>query len=445
MLVLNGLRNMRFVFFDSNVFLHCRQFEEDVWLEALETESLTIIVPLSVIHELDKHAEAHKSRRVRRHATTVLRRFRELISAAVLSPIGSLAQCSAKLAICFMNTEPLIDYSANSLLADRQDDQLLAAVLEATSKLASVPLLVSRDFALEVKAHARRITFLNPQELALPVEPDEDQLEIKRLEEELRLHASRSPKLKLQFKDKSAFQVFPIVPPREADGDYIESRLRQIQLEVPPLARKEPSEAPPTGTLIDFLGKFSGPSLIQIDKYNQELESYFAEYRQFLIEKLQYRNLSRRTARIELFLSNEGTLPANNVHAHLHFPDGFKLLSHEKYPAPPQEPTPPSLPPTPLEVIASLSSQGSLFVPDLNVPKLLEKRNVSLRRLERSNSYDVEFTVIKSRHGWQELLAPLYVVFDSFETAKSFEIDYQLYSDDTPRATAGKIRVVIES
>ena len=48
---------MNYIFLDTNVFLHFKNFEDIDWSETINTEqkSICIVIPFIVIDELDKH------------------------------------------------------------------------------------------------------------------------------------------------------------------------------------------------------------------------------------------------------------------------------------------------------------------------------------------------------------------------------------------------------
>ena len=56
----------------------------------------------------------------------------------------------------------------------------------------------------------------------------------------------------------------------------------------------------------------------------------------------------------------------------------------------------------------------------------------------------MRFDLKKATHNLLAKLDPLYVVFDSSESARSFPIEWHIYTDSLPRPTDGVCHVIIE-
>jgi hypothetical protein len=70
--------------------------------------------------------------------------------------------------------------------------------------------------------------------------------------------------------------------------------------------------------------------------------------------------------------------------------------------------------------------------------------NISSPQIERTNSYDVRSAVKKAKHGYSYRIAKFVIQFDSYELAKSFQIDYSISAANLPKAANGHLSVVIE-
>ena len=126
----------------------------------------------------------------------------------------------------------------------------------------------------------------------------------------------------------------------------------------------------------------------------------------------------------------------------LHFPDGFTLYDEKHPPKVPEEPAVPSKEMN-LFPQASLLSTMPYF-PDIK-SRLPQPRDPSVPRIRKTNSYNVEFECDKLQHGFIWEFAPLFVTFDSWESAKSFSIDYVIRAGNMIDAEEGKLGVVVES
>jgi hypothetical protein len=71
-------------------------------------------------------------------------------------------------------------------------------------------------------------------------------------------------------------------------------------------------------------------------------------------------------------------------------------------------------------------------------------QNVSSPNIKRVNSYDVHIHVQKIKHNLQEYFAPLFIVFDNFESANSFSIEYRILAANIPHEVTGRLHIVIK-
>src|SRR6266404_6048214 len=118
-------------------------------------------------------------------------------------------------------------------------------------------------------------------------------------------------------------------------------------------------------------------------------------------------------------VGNARTCPAEDIHVLLHFPDGFSLYDEEHPPTAPKEPTVPSKEMRLLSQSALLPSLP--YLSDIGT-RFPHPRDRIVPRIRKTNSYDVEFEHEKLQHGFVWHFAPLYVAFDSGESARSFAI-----------------------
>jgi hypothetical protein len=170
-----------------------------------------------------------------------------------------------------------------------------------------------------------------------------------------------------------------------------------------------------------------------------------AEYAKYLDKKLLYENQQRGKIQLDIELINSGTLPAEDVDIYLHFPDGFELIDNEDVLEEPEEPKILSFEQyslSPLRGIFNSPNFGNRIA-SLYSPHVSTIRNVSSPRIRRVHSYDVDFNVRRLKHNQKEPLDPLYSLFDSFEAAQSFSIDYKIQAGNVPMQIDEKLKVEI--
>jgi hypothetical protein len=65
-------------------------------------------------------------------------------------------------------------------------------------------------------------------------------------------------------------------------------------------------------------------------------------------------------------------------------------------------------------------------------------------QIRKTNSYEVKIPVRQLKHNLIEALGPLYVVFNSYEVACSFSIDYAIVAGNIPKPVLGKLHIIIK-
>jgi hypothetical protein len=427
-----------FAFLDTPIFLHYRPFDEIDWLGELGQGSVCLVLAPITISELnDKKDEP--TPKLRQRAGTVLKKFEQLWAVGNPAPVRSGVEA------LLQDVEPSIDYARHQLDYRSQDDRLLAAILEFRETVQPKWLiLVTADFGLRVKAkrHGIESTGL-PDVQKLPDEPDANEKRIQQLEREVLELRRATPTLELTFADGSNI-LQTRLEPITISPEEIRREKERIRLE----HRKwgdEPDPQPPASTFAALARLYISPFAPRpedIAHYNQELKHYYTKFDRWVENKELYLNRERLTVKVALILSNTGTAPAGDIDIFLHFPDGFDLFTAEDLPMAPEEPQPPQRP--------SGRSFAGLFPPSalsgLHIPSLAprEPRNTSYPSVRRTNSFEVHYKVRQLKHHMTEGLDPLYLVFETFEDASPFSIDFRIVAGNVPKPVTGKLHVVVK-
>lgn len=194
--------------------------------------------------------------------------------------------------------------------------------------------------------------------------------------------------------------------------------------------------------LQNILAKFNDP-----EGYCAYLDACYKQYEKYLRAKLEYENQQKGRIELEMHLTNMGTLPAEDIDLFLHFPDAFDVYSAQQLVEEPKEPKAPmgfAEFCNPLTPRPELLDWGKLIFA-LNPPSksASPRNNVSVPKIRRTKSFDVEFNVRKVKHNQSQQLPPLYAVFQSYEKALPFTIDYNIQAANVPHEVHGKLNVVI--
>lgn len=429
------------VFLDTNIHLHYQPVEAIDWCTELKVPRVDVIVPPVVIRELNKHKDSSQDRRLKQRATTVLRSlFSRFEGSASSTPRATVRP---DVDVVFEPSDARIDFEAHRLSPLIQDDHLLASVLQFRQDHPEAPIiLVAADYGLIMKACAHNIDArLLSDRWKKPEDVDHLEARNKELEAEVRRLSEKIPHLKLTFHDGASFVRVSLPKPFQPAPENIITELDHIKRKYPKMI--DPTSQP--SSVIDF----NQISPEQIAQYNQKLDQFYADYDRYLHAKGGWGNHMRRTVALQMLLVNDGSVPAQDIDIILHFPDGFALYNAATLPGPPREPKPPGKPRSPLDSLHAASLSRVLDpvgrLPEFwQMPVVPPHHNVSEPEIRRTNSYEVTIQVERVKHGLPEALDPLFVAFDSFDGAASFQITYTLHAENLPSKATGELHVKVE-
>jgi rRNA-processing protein FCF1 len=429
----------KFLFIDTYLFLHFKPIEQIDWLQHLKVNKVVIVVTPVIVRELNKHKDTHPFKRIRQRAASALKKLDTLLEDST----NSCAKLRSGVEVYFEVKEPLLDFDKYHLSRDCQDDHLVASIIEFRDAHPDAKVvLLANDIGLKLKARHQSIeTFQLPNDLQLLEEPDPNEKRIKELEQENRLLKSRIPQLKLSFNKDLNHTLFSLTKPvAELSGDEIENHLKRLRLKYPKRS---------FGGSGGVLGSIASMGLMyysseDISKYHAELEQFYIDYEDYLVQSSRYKNRQYRTIGLVITFVNDGTCPAEDVSIFLHFPDRLKLYDKDNLSNIPSPPKPPQEPKT---INEKLNSSSLNLNPVAIQPGFFNRStppNVSLLAIQGRDGDAVEFHVKKLKQRVSEHLNPLYVVFDSYEGASSFRIDYRINAANVPDEVTGHLDVVIK-
>ena len=340
---------------------------------------------------------------------------------------------------------------------ENNDDNLVASCLSCRNlKPDANVVLIAGDTGPRLKARQHGIEAVAiPEKYKLESALDDVEKEKRKLQRRVQQLENRFPKLKLAFANEANQFSGTLLQPVTMPEEEIQRRVKGIKnkyrkREQKPAPKGKPSQdyLPSTGInkfqgLAGKFNDFSGPSPEEIKRYNSDLEKFYGKYETYLREYIVNANLQRRTLRLDLRLFNIGTAPAEDIDIFLHFPDGFNLYDEDDKPEIPEVPDSPPLPRNRGELLYSplLTRDFSSLA---RTPHYLPTQsNVSAPEIKRSNSYKVAYEVERLKQHMNESLDPLYVVFDSVESAASFRVDYRINVADLPDETTGALHVTV--
>lgn len=426
---------MRTVFLDTNIFLHYKQFDQIDWLSVCSTSECELVITPIVIDELDKHKVGNT--KISKRARNILTQIEKLYET------GNF-EIRENVTIKIINDKPKLDtYTRFGLNYEEQDHRIFACIIEYRENNPSCEIsLLTGDVGPRIRARQFDIDVIKPPEkyFISPGETDEEKT-IRKLEHENVFLKSRIPILTLEFEDGKEFYKIKKGEQSSEKEKFVNENLDNKKNELKHLVYEENIYDNPMAALLQKMNT-SSLSSEQIEKYNNELDSYFEDYKEFLNKKFEFIENKKLSHNITIYLSNNGSIPAENVDIHIHFPDGFDLIELEDYPKPPKEPKPPYKPKSRFDFEGlGLSPNFPNLYPSFPSNSRIEINKPTIRK---TNSYVVDFQINYLKHHYKAKLDTLVMIYESFENQQNFKIEYILSAANMPDIIRGNLNLIYE-
>jgi hypothetical protein len=310
-------------------------FTDRDWKAIMGGDNLTLVVPPTVISELDEKKYTAPNTRLQRRAQEVIVKFEEIQE-------GKPIPCGIQVDFPESPIEE-VDWARYQLNPANGDDRIIAAILNLREKYPDDKLLVvtaDLGFKLEIKRYD--IKFVSPPDDWKRETKDPCDNEIANLRTELQRHKNVLPDVQLRLSKGDILASFLEI--------YKDGLLEGI-LTNENIAAKLEEERKELGLSLASLNRVDRSIREQeIARYRKDLEEYMSTYSQYLSDLKKVRE-SRLNIEILPCLTNKGSSPAEDIDISLEFPeewlnlsDDIKLLKETDLPEFPIEPTRPTPP-----------------------------------------------------------------------------------------------------
>lgn len=403
---------------DTNVLLHYTLFTEIDWPAVAEASDIILLFPATVIHELDARKYTGSDQRLQNRAQTVLRQI-ELAE--------SNGPSNGSVAVAIAPAVPAAHLDELHLDPVSADDRILGELITFQRVHGVDVRFVTADYGARLKAKGHGLTCVVPSPDLRRNDPDPREQEVRDLRERIARYEAARPTLKpfLAVGDRrESFEQFEYVAVAPA-GDSIEQYVARIS--------ERHHHAPRNGDRIE-------PKVWA--EYDREWEAYLQHFREHVGAYWTYKN---RTFFLQFGAENTSDVSANDVRLRLHLPDGFTVDDADGYKVPPL-PKPPKRPLTPSEILIALKNMGSVN-PVMTFPsyeRSLPKPRFSAPRIQKSNSYDIDFSSLRIPQGDAVVWDPIVLRYDDTVEPTSFTIDYWLTIGNGFGITQGAFHVVFK-
>jgi len=433
----DNFRLMQTLFLDTNILLHYKPMRSIDW-RALCGEPVRLCVCITVIHELDKKKS---DPRLKDRARRAIDEIRLLISTGKVRD-GVIIEVS--------HQELRREDFPHGYDTDSADDAIL---LHAKSYKDAHPedqvAVVSEDLGMELKCKAHGFSFLTPRNEDREEVIDDYVREKRKLQKELDELKRRLPSLWVQFNvgdaEPTNQAIRRLKRPELKELFDIEALCKQWPKYLPKQQKVDVFEMyPPPGSPVS---QFYNVPPEEYVRYNREVDVYLQKCEQYNVNMKHWVNTCSRKIDFKLLVTNEGNAPATNIDIYLHFPDGLIIETVEAFLK--REPMKPNVPTKPRTTTQILEEKMNNINYDVgggrrpNFDLINSKHDLLGPTIQHTNSFDVSYKLLKLKHGDKKDLGSLVVIFDSEETAKSFDVSVRITSDDLPNPDRGTLNFII--
>lgn len=432
----------KYVFIDTNVFINYRSLKEIDWLQVTAADKVVIVLVPVNIRELNYLKDSpEKSPKTRKRAASALKIIKETFKDDLEVELRSNTD------LIFEARDASSDIFDNNHLRDLRDDHFIASIIKyRVENNDNQIVFFTHDFGMRGKAKLATIETLSlPEKYKLPDEPDEQQVKIRQLEKELKRFKSRLPDLKLKFQNGTQELIFSPYKDNLED-EFIKGEMESVKAKHPqknPEAKaiaKWPSIMP----MVGFSSLFDIP-LSEFDRYNNDLETYYENYKSHLRDLVSFLAAQKRTIPLLLQLDNNGTSPATDVDVILEIKKLVAVKEEHDNDEKPIPPQPPKEPRTQSELQFDFFTELPAFSPDssLSIDALLQER-LRPSTVQTESATEVHFHINKIKHKCTKVLETIFLEIESDEEMKNFSLHYTINSHEAMDDFKGQLIVKIE-
>lgn len=308
---------MKYLFLDTNIFLHFINFEQIPWDNLVGDVDFKIIVSDIVVGEIEKHKDGARGK-IQKKAKAISKLFGDVF-------LGD-KKLSISLGHCMSYPEKLPDDVRAKFNPSSQDDQILMGILASDYPKDDI-IVVSYDNLILMKAKCHGLHFFKmPDKYKLKEEPSEEEKELEKCRKELMALKNRMSKPVLLLNGENDVLKIKRSPLLNID-EMLEFHMQKVRSEHP--YKKHPKVSKKSDYFGAMLDSCSLIDAEGIDNYNSYLDSYYKREEIFSRASLKKKMLEERMLKLSFSLSNEGTDETGNIDVFVKFPSGLKLYDNK--------------------------------------------------------------------------------------------------------------------
>jgi len=293
---------MKYLFLDTNVFIHYIDFEEISWREMLGIEEFCIVITPKVIEEIDKIKDFEKGKKQRKAKT-------------ISSKIADVFLDEKKLKVDVKTCEPPADnlFDGVKFQRDISDDSVLLAALQFGCENDD-KIVIAADNSILIKAKANGVRYHKmTDEYLLKEELSEGEKKVKSLTERIAMHENRMPKPKILFDNRDT--ILRIKRPEKIDVNAL------VLPKINELIKKYPKKTPNN--------PYSSISQFTIPYTSEKVDYYIKKMQEFYHAEESNKAYQTYMKPINLILTNEGTAQTGDIFVFVNLPNSVNLYNED--------------------------------------------------------------------------------------------------------------------
>ncbi len=305
---------MKYLFLDTNIFLHYRHFEDIPW-KTVVCDDFTLVVAPIVLDELDKHKDREKGK---------IQKRAKRVSSLLYEVLMNGKECKVPILYC---KEPVPSKEDSEKMdLSTNDNRLILSALKSEYNISDI-IIISGDKGIQFRAASNGLAhILLPDTYRLPPEKTDEEKEIERLKEELKAVTERVPEPGICFPDGSSRLI--IERYREPDiANLVEEKMLPILEKCPPRKKEIEKPCSELQALAFAMSEFGG---LSYEGYDEDRDKYLQEERTLLELQTKRDSLEERFKKVSFTLFNNGKAEIGSEVIYIKLPDTLKVYSRKE-------------------------------------------------------------------------------------------------------------------
>ena len=219
---------MKYLFLDTNIYIHYMDVEQIDWNEIVGDTNITIVVPRITIREIDQHKDQNRGK-IQKRAKAISAKFAQIF----------LDGKTFKYTFALCDEPAASSFDGGKFNIHINDDWFILSALHSNYDVADI-VVISSDTNLLLKAKENGLDFRKmSDEYRLKEELSDEEKEIKALKAELEKYKNRQPKPSVIFEKEESDKLILKRPNKRDLEDELSIYMENLKKEYPYWERGE--------------------------------------------------------------------------------------------------------------------------------------------------------------------------------------------------------------